>query len=255
MKRQVLFIEEKESFISRAICENIKAEGIDVTSCKPDITDISKISELPDALFLSIEESIKNNSELLIYLRDLCVEKERLIFLTGYGGDIDEVISIFPEENLGLRFDRPVNTKEVGAQIAKRMASEGDGFVKKHILVVDDSGDFLRTIKGWLSPRYRVSMVNSAANAISFLATNKPDLILLDYEMPVCPGPQLLEMIRAESATSSIPVIFLTGKDDKESVSKVLALKPQGYLLKTLDSTQIIESIDKYFAMKKANEI
>ena len=120
---------------------------------------------------------------------------------------------------------------------------------------MDDSGQMLRTIKGWLEGKYRVSMVNSAVNAITFLSTNTPDLILLDYEMPVCSGPQMLGMIRAEVTTESIPVIFLTSKGDRESVSKVLSLKPQGYLLKTMPPEDIIASIDGFFAKQKAKEI
>lgn len=65
--------------------------------------------------------------------------------------------------------------------------------------------------------------------------------------MPVCSGQQFLEMIRAEVSTSMIPVIFLTAKGDKESVKSVLALKPAGYLLKTMAAEQIVESIDNFF--------
>ena len=65
--------------------------------------------------------------------------------------------------------------------------------------------------------------------------------------MLVCSGQQFLEMIRAEVSTSMIPVIFLTAKGDKESVKSVLALKPAGYLLKTMAAEQIVESIDNFF--------
>ena len=94
-------------------------------------------------------------------------------------------------------------------------------------------------------------MVNSGMNAITFLGKNRPDLILLDYEMPVCSGPQALEMIRSESATSSIPVMFLTAKGDRESVTKVLTLKPEGYLLKTMAPSDIIATLDDFFEKQK----
>lgn len=126
---------------------------------------------------------------------------------------------------------------------------------KKHILVVDDSGSTLRAVKSLLGNKYHVSMVNSATNAITFLATNLPDLILLDYEMPVCSGPQMLEMIRAEVRTNSIPVMFLTGKGDKESVKKVLALKPEGYMLKSMPPEKIMETVDAFFETKKGKQI
>lgn len=59
------------------------------------------------------------------------------------------------------------------------------------------------------------------------------DLILLDYEMPVVDGPQVLQMLRQEPATSNIPVIFLTGNGTKEAVARVMELKPDGYILKS----------------------
>ena len=123
---------------------------------------------------------------------------------------------------------------------------------RKHILVVDDSGVMLSTIKSWLDEKYRVTPVNSALNAITFLSKERPDLILLDYEMPACSGKQFLEMLRSDSEHGDIPVIFLTGRDDAESVRSVLALKPAGYLLKSLPKEKIVAEVDTFFAKQKA---
>lgn len=124
---------------------------------------------------------------------------------------------------------------------------------KKKILVVDDSGAMLRNVKGWLEDKYQVILANSAAMAIKYLAINQPDLILLDYEMPVCDGKQTLEMIRSEMEFSNVPVIFLTSKSDKESVMKVMSLKPEGYLLKTMEPAQIVQSVDDFFEKRKGS--
>lgn len=57
-------------------------------------------------------------------------------------------------------------------------------------------------------------------------------------------------MIRSEKDFSDIPVIFLTGRVDKESIQKVLSLKPEGYLLKSLPPVEIKKEINKYFEQK-----
>ena len=119
---------------------------------------------------------------------------------------------------------------------------------------MDDDGTMLRTIKGWLSEKYQVFMVNSGVSAITFLAKNQVDLILLDYEMPVTPGPKVLEMLRSESATSDIPVMFLTVKSDKESVMQVLSLKPEKYLLKTMPPAELVANIVEFFEKQKMKE-
>ena len=77
------------------------------------------------------------------------------------------------------------------------------------------------------------------------------DLVLLDYEMPIVDGKQVLGMIRAEKEFSDMPVIFLTSKDDKESVMQVMSLKPDGYLLKTLEPAKIIQAVDDFFEKQK----
>ncbi len=117
--------------------------------------------------------------------------------------------------------------------------------------MVDDSGAWLRSVKGWLEERYSVSLANSGAMAIKFLTLNRPDLVLLDYAMPVVDGKQVLEMIRTETDFANIPVMFLTNKSDTISIVKVKQLNPEGYLLKTMKPSQIVQAVDDYFEMKK----
>lgn len=122
---------------------------------------------------------------------------------------------------------------------------------KKRILIVDDS-DFLRkNIIRLLGEDYNMLEASSSVSAIQSIVINKPDLILLDYEMPVCDGRQTLEMIRSEESTADIPVIFLTGRQDRESVKKVMSLKPEGYLLKTMSEDNIKKFIDNFFDRQK----
>lgn len=121
---------------------------------------------------------------------------------------------------------------------------------KKKILVVDDS-DFMRTkMTQLLAAHYDMIEASSSISAIKKITINRPDLVLLDYEMPVCDGRQALEMIRSDEDIADIPVMFLTGRGDKESVRKVMALKPEGYLLKTMPEDDIKNMIDDFFARR-----
>lgn len=117
---------------------------------------------------------------------------------------------------------------------------------RKKILVVDDS-EFMRDKMVKLLERdYNVLEADSSVSAIQSIVVNRPNLILLDYEMPICDGRQMLEMIRSEKTTADIPVMFLTGRGDMESVKKVMALKPEGYLLKTMQENDIKMIIDDF---------
>jgi CheY-like chemotaxis protein len=102
-------------------------------------------------------------------------------------------------------------------------------------------------VREWLKGTYKVAMANSGMQALKWLGKNKADLILLDHEMPVTSGPQVLEMLRSEEETRDIPVMFLTGKSDKKSVMAVVALKPEGYFLKNIEKDELLENLEKYF--------
>lgn len=101
-----------------------------------------------------------------------------------------------------------------------------------------------------LSSDYEVLTADSGMSAIRSITLARPDLVLLDYEMPVCSGSQMLEMIRTQKDFSDIPVIFLTCRVDRESVKKVISLKPDGYLSKSLSAESVKKEIDHFFAKR-----
>ena len=117
----------------------------------------------------------------------------------------------------------------------------------RHILVVDDNPVLLRNMKNMLQDKYRISLATSAAQCMKILGQDKPDLIILDYEMPVVDGKQTLEMIRAEADYANTPVIFLTGVADKSHVDAVLDLHPAGYFVKPPMQTKMIQAIEDIF--------
>lgn len=126
---------------------------------------------------------------------------------------------------------------------------------KNKILVVDDS-DFMRqSMLQLLGSDYEVLTADSGMSAIQSITLTRPDLILLDYEMPVCNGSQVLEMIRSEKDFTDLPVIFLTCRVDRESVKKAISLKPEGYLSKSLSTESVKKEIDHFFEKRKSKNL
>lgn len=119
--------------------------------------------------------------------------------------------------------------------------------VRKKILAVDDSGTVLRSIINWLGGEYAVTVANSGFKAIRAISKDRPDLVLLDYEMPVCDGPQLLKMIRAEADYEDLPIIFLTGRNDRASITQIMSYHPAGYLLKSSGADAVKSAVHKFF--------
>lgn len=119
----------------------------------------------------------------------------------------------------------------------------GSSDSKKHILVIDDDPLMLKVIKDYLHDDYDIATAKGGKIAYKFLEKKKTDLILLDYEMPEEDGPTVYKKIRALPGMEQIPILFLTGVSDKTRIMSVLALKPQGYLLKPIDYATLISTI------------
>lgn len=156
------------------------------------------------------------------------------------------------ETSIGTNINAETAMSEIENYLKKNEAEQKKARNKKKILVVDDSSTMLKAMQTLLGEEYDVAVSNSGMSAISNLTLNRPDLILLDYEMPICDGKLILEMIRAEKNFANIAVIFLTGKVDQQSVKNVLALKPAGYLSKNLSAPEIKKYIDQYFQQVSA---
>ncbi len=212
--------------------------------------EIERIENKPSVYLIYVDE-LEEMMEFFVYLRDRVVENDLSISIIGSHDEIEKIYNATSKNKIAAAFERPVNVKELGREMSRVVENEQVRLQKKRILVVDDDGTMLRTIKSWLSDKYQVFMVNSGMAAITFLARNQVDLILLDYEMPVTTGPKVLEMLRSEPSTSSIPVMFLTVKSDRESVMQVLSLKPEKYLLKTMPPTELVANIDEFFERQK----
>ncbi len=245
----VLIVSHTKSFIVSSLASQLELLGHHVFHAQDSPSEIGKVKEEIHLLLLNAEDV---DMDSLVYMKDKAIEENIPIYAIGDMNEMKDVRASIPEQFIKREFVRPINVKDI-VEIADNYLKKEAGNLKKKILVVDDSGAVLRNVKEWLQDKYQVIVANSGAMAIKYLAMNHPDLILLDYEMPVCDGKQVLEMIRAESEFSGIPVIFLTGKNDRESVLSVSALKPEGYLLKSMPPAQIVQTIDDFFEKRKAN--
>lgn len=243
----IVVVSESKSFMVTSLIGQLEEQEHKVIHTNYSPSEIGKIKSEVQLMLIYAEDM---EMDSLVYLKDKVIEEDFPIFVLGDINQLEAVKEVIPQQFIKMHFMRPINVKDVVNEVNKYL-NDDLSHAKKKILVVDDSGAMLRTVKEWLQDKYQVILANSGAMAIKCLAVNRPDLILLDYEMPICDGSQVLEMIRAESDFEDIPVIFLTGKNDRESVMKVTALRPEGYLLKSMESKQIIKAIDDFFEKKK----
>lgn len=130
-----------------------------------------------------------------------------------------------------------------GAAEAKTLVTD-----QRHtLLLVDDDEDFLALVTRWLKKDYAVTAVNSGRKALKYLEKERPDLVLLDYAMPEMNGADVLEQIRETQRLHDLPVVFLTGTEDKENIRKAEHLHPDGFLPKTMGKKGLLMGIAAFF--------
>ena len=246
----VMIIGAKESFLIRTLVKKLTDAGFNPFFVKTDVDSISAAWDNASVIIYYMDTAEKLNAVTSHYLKDQLPETDKRIILVGERGDADTV-----KKNIGPGlvldvFYRPLQTENLIDMLRSHLNGSGNAKTKPSVLIVDDDATYLGVIRDWLRDYYKVSMANSGLQAIKWLGSNKADLILLDYEMPVTSGPQVLEMLRSEHETASIPVFFLTGKGDRKSVMQVMALKPENYLLKTITKDQLLLKLAEYFANK-----
>lgn len=118
----------------------------------------------------------------------------------------------------------------------------------KRILLIDDSMIQHRIMQAMLRDQYELLTCTSGMEGIRIAKSSRPDLILLDYDMPIMSGRETFRQLREKEETRDIPVVFLTGVNERKDVGAALKLHPQGYLLKPVEQDNLLVTISRALA-------
>lgn len=122
--------------------------------------------------------------------------------------------------------------------------------IKSNILVVDDIMNNLELLEIVLDDAgYDVRTATSGEMALKSVATQKPDLILLDIMMPGIDGYETCRQIKADETSAGIPIIFLSAKSETEDKIKGLEVGAVDYLSKPFDTAEVLARIKTHLTM------
>ena len=118
--------------------------------------------------------------------------------------------------------------------------------LSKTILAVDDMPEILSFVNNALKMHYRVIAVPSGKAALKVLETQKPDLFILDIDMPVMDGFELAKTIRGCAGYAATPLIFLTGNASRNHITVAISVGCDDFIVKPATHEYLLTKVGKY---------
>jgi CheY-like chemotaxis protein len=124
--------------------------------------------------------------------------------------------------------------------------------VSAKILVVEDEPENRLLIGMILTTEgYQVIPAVDGADALARLASEPPDLILLDLMMPQMNGFEVLERLRADPTTAPVPVIVLTALAQERDIARAVSSGAQGYVIKPFEPDELLKRIGQALGVRR----
>jgi len=122
------------------------------------------------------------------------------------------------------------------------------------ILIADDNPLNLRVLAGIIEPRYGVQLASSGTEALAAaLGVPRPDLVLLDVNMPGMDGFETCRRLKADPRTRAVPVIFVTALGEVEDEQKGFEAGAVDYLLKPVRAPIVLARVATQLALADQN--
>jgi DNA-binding response OmpR family regulator len=217
----------------------------------------------PDVILMDVNMPDVDGYEAIQRLKkDIRYANIPVIFLTSQS-DRD---SIFKGMNLGAAayVNKPFTAAALMEQIegvfrpdrkqASRFAEllgDDDDASKPCILAVDDVSVMLRTIQSTLRDLYRVFVLTNPDEITSILKSIKPDLFLLDYNMPGMNGFDLIPIIRNHPDHLRTPIIFITADGTTDRMMTASTLGACDFIVKPINVQVLREKVAKHIAQER----
>ena len=247
-QNNVVLVAMSEGIIVKGIERKLSDIGIDVSYSAPLVNQLSRYEETAAVYVVYIAGDLDSMIDALVYVNDVVKETEKDLLVICENTERNDLHRDIPGLRVTEWFIRPLDMEAFVYGVNKLLKARASRMSARSILVVDDDPSYVRIAREWLKDDYQVFIVTSGMQALTFLMKKTVDLVLLDYEMPVTTGPQVLRMLRSEPDTAGIPVVFLTGIGDAESVKQVIALKPDGYILKSTSKPDLLRWLKVFFS-------
>ncbi|HYQ58176.1 MAG TPA: ATP-binding protein [Draconibacterium sp.] len=148
-----------------------------------------------------------------------------------------------------------VQIPAVASNIAEPTPIESDNNIqsdeKPLIVIVEDNVAIANFIYNIFIPEFRCVSAGNGKKGLKICKDLKPDVIISDIMMPVMDGLEMCERLKKNVSTSTIPIILLTAKDDKETELRSINLKIDAFIAKPFDSSILYSRVKQLIEVKQ----
>jgi signal transduction histidine kinase len=134
---------------------------------------------------------------------------------------------------------------------SERKASPPAAASRGRILVADDNADMREYIERLLAPHWAVEIVENGELALQAARNRPPDLVLSDMMMPVMDGITLLQQLREDPRTNTIPVILISARAGEEARMEGLETGADDYLIKPFAARELLTRVNTHLEMAR----
>ena len=156
---------------------------------------------------------------------------------------VSEAMQWLPAES------RPIEQREVFASDSVQAPHKAQANAR--ILLADDNADMRAYVKHLLAREYTVEEVSNGAEALERVRISRPDLVLTDVMMPELDGFGLLQALRAQPATSTIPVILLSARAGEDARVEGLQAGADDYIVKPFTARELLARVGSHVALSR----
>lgn len=285
-KRKILLVDD-DADIRKVLRATLSRGGFEVFEAEGGKQGLEMVlSKVPDLIVLDVMMPEMNGAEFCRKLvDDLRLQGVRILMHSAVSKDAKLVKEVRAMEH--LRFDflkKPSGPVELKSKVIRMLdmpmpapakpksepvrrpspraasaeparakmkpASSGEPSEQKlRLLMVDDDKDLLRLHKFALKPYYEIETAENGLDALDSIDRFRPDFLLVDYNMPVMDGLEMVETIRRHPVFHTVPALFLTGNRDEDLPKRTFKSGANLFIRKPI-SPERLKSVLSHFTQK-----